>query len=343
MNIKALQSKYDPADQFSVLINSYKQIEYAWGNKIDLSGIKKSFNKIIVSGLGGSAIGADLVKQYAGNNLKIPFSVNRNYSLPPFADKETLVIISSYSGNTEETVSVLEQALKLGAQIICVTTGGKVEEIAAAKKLPVIKLQTGFQPRYALGLGFFSVLRILHILKLVPDQDVQVKNIISIWKERGEEYSSDKNTAYFLAQKLIGFIPIIYSAEDLTSAAGYRFKCQFNENSKIHAFHNVIPELNHNEIIGWETFTEKQFSAILLNILDPVYPEQIKKRFRITTELARKNGVEIIDLQSPKEDFQTRLLDLIYLCDWITYYTAILRGIDPTEIRNINILKERLA
>jgi glucose/mannose-6-phosphate isomerase len=343
MNIQEKQRKYDPSDQFSVLINSYRQIEYAWGNKVDLSSIKRTFNKIIVSGLGGSAIGADLVKQFAGTSLKIPFFVNRNYSLPPYADKETLVIISSYSGNTEETVSVLDQAVKLGVQIICITTGGRVEEIAAGKKLAVIKLQKGFQPRYALGLGFFSILKILHILKLIPDQDNIVNTIQTIWKDRGAEYSSGKNTAYFLAQKLIGFIPIIYSAEDITSAAGYRFKCQFNENSKIHAFHNVIPELNHNEIIGWETFADKQVNAKLINILDPVYPDQIKKRFTITSELARKNGVEIIDLQSPKEDFQTRLMDLIYLCDWITYYTAILRGIDPTEIRNINILKERLA
>ncbi len=169
MNIQDQVRKFDPADQFSVLINSYRQIEFAWNNKIDVSSVKNGFNKIIVSGLGGSAIGADLVREYTGGDLKLPYFVNRNYTLPPFADKNTLIIISSYSGNTEETVAVLNQAIKIGSSIICITTGGKVEQIAESNNLPVVKVQPGFQPRYALGLGFFSLLKILQVLKIIPN------------------------------------------------------------------------------------------------------------------------------------------------------------------------------
>jgi glucose/mannose-6-phosphate isomerase len=127
---------------------------------------------------------------------------------------------------------------------------------------------------------------------------------------------------------------------DVTSAVGYRLKCQFNENSKLHAFHNVIPELNHNEIIGWESFLEKQFNAKLILILDKIYHPQIKKRFEITSSLI--SGDKII-LDSSETDFKLRIMDLIYLGDWITYYLALLREYDPTEIENINILKEKLA
>jgi glucose/mannose-6-phosphate isomerase len=180
-------------------------------------------------------------------------------------------------------------------------------------------------------------------LKLIADQNEVVNKIINIWKNKSSEFSVEENPAFNLAKSLIGFIPTIYSASDVTSAAGYRLKCQFNENSKLHAFHNVIPELNHNEIIGWESFAEKQYHTKLITILDDEYHPQVKKRFEITSELAAKNGVEIISLKSEEKEFKLRLMELIYLGDWISYYLAVLRGFDPTEIENINILKKRLS
>jgi glucose/mannose-6-phosphate isomerase len=344
MQIKDLVSKYDLQNQFKVLMDTYTQIEYAWNNKFDLSKIKeKKVNSILVSGLGGSAISADLMKNFLHKELRVPFIVNRNYSLPRFVNEETLVIISSYSGNTEETYSVFQQAIEKDCNIVCITTGGKIESLAVGKNVPVVKVLKGYQPRYSLGLSFFTLLKILQELQIVTNQDEVVKKIITLWKNKGKEYSEDGNTAYNYSEMIIGFIPIIYSADDITSAAGYRFKCQFNENSKLHAFHNVIPELNHNELIGWETFSEKQMNAKLINILDKEYHPQVAKRFKITSELASENKVEIINLESSENDFKARLMDLVYLCDWITYYTAILRHYDPSEIRNIDTMKERLA
>ncbi len=343
MNISQYVAKYDPQNQFDTLINSYKQIEFAWNNKFDLSSLKNiNFHSIVVSGLGGSAISADLIKNFLGNEINIPFIVNRNYSLPSFLDRNTLLVISSYSGNTEETVEVLQKALKINCNIICISTGGKVEEIANENDLPLIKVLPGLQPRYALGLSLFSLLKLLQELNLIQNNDSIVKEIISLWKDKGQEYSKENNPAYNYAEQLNGYIPIIYSAADFTSAVGYRIKCQFNENSKLHAFHNVIPELNHNEIIGWESFTDKQLSIKVINIIDQDYHSQIKKRFEITSELISSRNAEIITLESNLSDFKLRIMDLIYLGDWISYYLAIIRGYDPTEIDNINLLKKRL-
>lgn len=344
MKISDYISKYDPENQFKVLTGTYKQVEYAWNNKFDLKELKgKNFNSVIVSGLGGSAISGDLLQNFLGSELKIPYLVNRNYSLPAFAGKDTLVIASSYSGNTEETISVLSEAVKRKCGIVAVTTGGKIGDIAEAESIPVVNLQKGFQPRYSLGLSFFSLLKVFQKLGFVSDQSAVVNNIIKQWKSKGEEFSREENPAWQIATELTGYIPVIYSAADCTSAAGYRFKCQLNENSKLHSFHNVIPEYNHNEIIGWESQLENQFRAKVINIMDGDYHPQIKKRFKITSDLIGKTDTAVINLESNEPGFKERLMDLVYLCDWISYYLGVLRGKDPSEIENINILKNKLT
>lgn len=343
MKISELTVKYDPQNQFSVLINSWQQIEYALNNTYELSSLSNNkFSNVILTGLGGSAISGDLIKNYLGNEIRIPFIVNRNYSLPRFADENTLLIASSYSGNTEETTSVLEQAIDKKCSVLVMTTGGRAESIAIANSIPVIKLKPGFQPRYALGISFFSVLIGLEKLGLIPNQEKEIEQILKLWKSKGIEYSKEGNSAFSIAEGLIGFIPVIYSIADLTSAAGYRFKCQLNENSKMHAFHNEIPEMNHNEIIGWETYSEKTFPVKVINLLDDKCHSQIKRRFNFLTELFTESKIDIINLISNEKQFKVRLLDLIYLCDWITFYIAVQRGFDPSEIDNINKLKERL-
>jgi glucose/mannose-6-phosphate isomerase len=341
MKIQEFVSKNDPQYQFNVLRDTFQQVESAWNNIIDTGALKgRKFNSIIVTGLGGSAISADLMSNYLGNELTIPFVVNRNYQLPSFADKNTLLIVSSYSGNTEETISVFKEGIRKKCSIICITTGGKIGQTASENNIPIVNVVSGFQPRYSLGLSFFSLLKILQELDIISSQDSIVSKIISLWKEKGIQLSNEPNKAIDIARELIGFIPVIYSAAEVTSAVGYRLKCQFNENSKLHAFHNVIPELNHNEIIGWESFQEKQFNAKLILILDKTYHPQIKKRFDITASLI---STEKIYLESNEADFKLRLMDLVYLGDWISYYLALFRGFDPTEIENINTLKEKLA
>lgn len=344
MTVKEYVRKYDPQNQFDVLINSYKQIEYAWNNEFSLSNISaEGINNIIVSGLGGSAISADLLKNFLSDELTIPYLVNRNYHLPKFADERTLFIASSYSGNTEETISALNDAIKFKCKIVCITTGGKIEEIAKSNNIDCIKLQKGFQPRYALGLSFFSLLKLFQKLHLIDDHSEIVEKIKNNWQQNGLLFSSEDNSALNFSQKLLGFIPVIYSVSDSTASVGYRLKCQINENSKLHAFHHEVPEMNHNEIIGWESYQEKLFNSKIINIVDETYHPQIKKRFAILKELFENSGVEILNLKSNEENFKVRLLDLIYLGDWISYYTGVLRGYDPSEIDNIHTLKEKLS
>lgn len=342
MNYHEMVSKFDLSNQFEVLKDSYKQIEYSWNlnfdvNKIDVAKIKN----VIVTGLGGSAIGGDLLQNFLRDELKYPYQVNRNYQLPFFANENTLVVASSYSGNTEETISALNDAIKRKCQIVCITTGGKLEELAKENSIPYANLMKGFQPRYALYLNFFALLKLISSLKLVSDQNKVVEKSISLLKKKAEDYSKEKNEAIKLAEDLIGFIPIIYSVSDVTSVVAVRLKGQFNENSKMHAFYNFYPELDHNEIMGWEGY-RSTMNFKVINILDDDYNEQIKKRFEITSYLIKKNGGEIINLRSNEENFKLRLIDLIYLGDWVTYYLAILHGVDPTTINNINYLKEHL-
>lgn len=343
MNINTLIKKYDSQDQFKVLIESYKQVTNAWNAKIDLvSELADNIDNIVVAGMGGSAISAELLKTFLHDELTKPFIVSRDYTLPGFANERTLVIISSYSGNTEETISCFKDALERKCKIVSLSTGGWTHDFAKNNHLTWLNLERGFQPRFAFGTSFFSLLKIFQALRFISDQENIVAKITELWKIKGGEYSQQKNISLTYAEQLIGFIPIIYSSARFESI-GYRLKCQFNENSKLHAFNNVYPELNHNEIIGWETFSDKEFKAKVISIVDDSYHPQVLKRIEITNELASKSGVEIISLKSNEENIKVRIMDLIYLGDWITYYLSILRTHDPSEIDYIHEMKQRLS
>jgi len=342
MQIKDFIEKYDTQNQFKVLQESHKQISNAWENQVDLSKVKKKkFSSIVFCGLGGSAISGDLLCDYLSGELKLPFNVVRGYKLPSFVDERTLVIISSYSGNTEETISCFEQAQKKKSNIVVITSGGKIGEKASSKRITSIKIQSGFQPRYALGLSFFSLLKLMQELGLAKEEN-NVKKIIKLWQSRSEEYSTDKNLAFQIAEQLIGFIPVIYSSEFLSST-GYRLKCQLNENAKLHAFHHCLPEMNHNEIIGWESYKEKQFQTKVIYLFDKDFHKQNKKRFDILKEILNEQKVEVLTLSSSEKNKKVRIMDLIFLADWISFYASVLRGFDPSEIDFIHRMKQRLT
>lgn len=342
MTNKEFIKKYDTQNQFEVLKNTHKQVSEAWITKVDVSAIKnKNFSSIVFCGLGGSAISGDLLCDYLSDEMKLPFTVVRSYNLPSFVNEKTLVIISSYSGNTEETISCFEQALKKKSSIVAITSGGRIGEIAATNKIPVIKLQPGFQPRYALGQGFFALLKLVHELGF-SDENKNVEKIIKLWKNKAAEFSTENNLALNIAVDLIGFVPVIYSSEFLSST-GYRFKCQLNENSKLHAFGNVIPEMNHNEIIGWESFKEKQFNSKVIYLIDQDFHPQNLKRFEILRKILNEQKVEVLTIKSNGKDKKVRIMDLIFTCDWITFYASVLRGFDPSEIDFIHRMKQRLT
>jgi glucose/mannose-6-phosphate isomerase len=343
LSIKDFIYKYDPQNQFEVLLNSFRQVDFANNNSYpEFDFDNYEIKNIVISGLGGSAIAGDLIRNFLKDDLKIPVIVNRNYYLPYFVDKNTLVVCSSYSGNTEETLSVCHQAKEKNSRIICISTGGELEKIASQNNLPFIRLQKGFQPRFALGLSFSTLLKVFEKIGFVSSQTETLIKIMNLWKIRAEEFSFEKNYALEIAQNLIGYIPIIYSVSDFNNSVGLRLKAQLNENSKLHAFHNELPEMNHNEIIGWENHKQKKLLSKVIYITDPEIHPQIRKRFNIMADMIKSADVEIITLKSSENNFKMRLMDLVYLADWISYYLAVLRQFDPSEIDFIHNLKNKL-
>lgn len=344
MNLLDFVQKYDPQNQFAVLKHSFRQIEFAWRQSINLEYIDTGkIKNIVFTGLGGSAIGGDLLRNFLGSELKFPYRVNRNYNLPEYAGENTLLIVSSYSGNTEETVSAAKEGVDRGCQVVFITTGGAIEEFARENKIPPAKLKTGYQPRYALWINFFTLLKTFQLLNLIPNQNEIAEDVIDLLKRKGDEYSAENNPAILFAERLTGFIPVVYGYADYTDAAALRLKSQFNENSKVHAFYNLFPELNHNEIIGWETFSESGCNLFALFFEDEVYHPRIKERINFTARIVKESGAPVEFIKSAEENFKLRLIDLIYFTDWITYYLSVLRSKDPSEIDNINLLKDHLA
>lgn len=337
-----LINKLDPTGQFDVLKNSWQQIENALANEyevnLDVSGTKN----IVISGLGGSAIAGDVFSLWAKDELKVPLYVNRNYGVPNFTSEDTLVVLSSYSGTTEETLSAYQAAGERGAKRLCLTTGGTLKEWAERDGVTAVPLMPGFQPRFALYTSFFNILNLFAKLGLVKRDDELLKRIVSRIKAKGEEFSQPQNSAWSVAETVNGKLPLIYSAAGVTDSLGTRFKGQFNENGKTHAFHNIFPEMNHNEIIGWETYGRMNENWIVFEVLDPTIHPQINKRFDVFNEILEKLEVPLVKITSNLPTYQERLFDMIYYTDWITYYRAIVWDKDPVEIDYIHLLKDRL-
>ena len=336
--LKELDSK----DMYSVLCDSYKQIEYISNlGKLGYTDDYSSVNSIVIVGMGGSAIAGDFVKNLFFSFSTLPVQVIRNYNIPVHINSNTLVVVSSYSGNTEETISAMKQALQLKAKVIVISTGGMVCDLAKENNLVVVKLQSGFQPRYAFYMSIFAMLKFINDAEIITFDNSYFSKSCNLLEQLSVKYGNEQSDAYKIAEQLIGSIPLIYSCVDLTEAVGQRFKGQLNENSKMHAFYNAIPEMNHNEIVGWQGVSEDdKFKAVF--ILDKAYNKRIKLRFSIVKKILISSGIDVIELQSDEEDYSMRLLHLVFLCDWISFYAAILANRDPVEIKNINLLKEEL-
>ncbi len=351
LSIEDIKS-YDNSDMFSKLVNFHGQIreavEIGEGMKLNFS-IKK-VNKIVLTGLGGSAIAGDLLRSYLSDEIKVPIFVNRDYFLPKFVDENTLLIVSSYSGNTEETISAYKDGIKKKAKIICITSNGEVEKIAVKKKHPVIKIPSGFPPRTALGYSFFPLLVMLSNLGFVKNKKREINETINLIGEKSKIYSNpqnEENLAYKIAIRLVGSIPFIYASGKLDAVA-MRWACQIEENAKMLAHFNVFPELNHNEIVGWSGEVEGSFKEIMSKISviilrDDTEYERIKHRIEITDELIRPYAGEVLNIYSEGKGLLARLFSQIYLGDWTSFYLAILNKVDPTPVKPIEYLKSELA
>ncbi len=338
---------HDSTNIFKVLSDFPEQVKQAVeiGNNIsidmDISGIKN----IIITGLGGSAIGGDLLRSYLQYEINIPVQQNRNYYLPHYADENTLVIASSYSGETEETISAYNDAKSKGCKIVCISSGGRLSVMAENDGNYVIKVPRGYQPRCALAFSFFTMLKLFIRLKFIPERDRDIQGVIELASERSMQYgnySEASNSAVNIAEHLHGKIPIIYSSNDLLDVVNLRWRGQFAENSKTLAFGNYFPELNHNEIVGWQENSEFLRNFALIYLLDREDNPRIVKRQKITKEILEPYRGMDIEVESEGTSKLERIFDLVYLGDWISFYLAVINKTDPAPIEKINILKNKL-
>ncbi|SYZ72993.1 Bifunctional phosphoglucose/phosphomannose isomerase [Candidatus Zixiibacteriota bacterium] len=352
MNLPETLDKIGPLDPQKMYDKIYRfpeQLEEALaiGKKLKLDKNRyRGLRNIIVAGMGGSAIGGDLVRSYLAGALKIPMQICRHYRLPQFVSGTSLVIISSYSGNTEETLSALNDAIARKAKIICITSGGKVAEIAKKKKFPVIALPKGYPPRAALGYSFAPLLMLLGKLGFIKDPEKDIKEVILGLKAYRDRYAIetalDKNPAKALASRLHRKIPIIYSGPKLTDTVGTRWKGQICENAKVLAFNNQFAEFNHNELVGWNRIEPYRDKLVVIYLRDSDDHERIRMRMEIVRKLIEKQDVPIIDVFSNGNFPLGRIFSLIQLGDFTSYYLAILNDVDPTPVEVIDFLKAEL-
>ncbi len=338
---------YDNFDMFSMLAGFGEQIEEAViiGSNLEPPDDLKQAKNIIICGLGGSAIGGDLLRSYLGYECRIPIFINRNYFLPAFADKNSLVVISSYSGDTEESLSSYEDAVNRGCKIVCSTSGGKLSVLAETQSRLTIRLPRGYQPRCALAYSFFPLLMLFAKMGLVEDKTQDIFRVIDLMKRRAMQFSlaeESKNNAIRIAKHLQGKIPVIYSSCDLLDIANLRWRCQIEENAKCLAFGNYLPEMNHNEIVGWQQNPDilKNFAVIFL--LDKDDNPRIAKRMRVTLDLIKEISGLQVEVDGEGDTKLERIMDVIYLGDWVSFYLAIFYKQDPSPIEKINILKNKL-
>ncbi len=348
---RELVSKLDASNMLKLISDLPAQCREAYeiGKKSGVPEIDcKKIDNILFAGLGGSAIGADIVRIYLQNELKVPVIVSRNYTLPNFVGKGTLLFCSSYSGNTEETLSSFEDGLKRGANIITMGSGGKLKELSAKNGFKHIEIPSGFPPRTALGYMSITVLAILVGLGFIKDKKKEVEEIYSALtelrdKEIGMDAAFENNISKKLAAKLYGKYCIVYGTSDSTEAVSIRWRGQIAENSKALSSSHVLPEMNHNEIVGWEFPKQllKNFNVIMLH--DRNDHKRTKARIDISKTIIKESGAEIFEFEGEGTGLLARLFSLIYIGDFASFYLAILNGIDPTPVKRVDYLKSQLA
>jgi len=315
--------------------------------KFDLPCMSGSAKNIVISGMGGSAIGGDLLRSLFSQICPVPIIVNRNYSVPEFVDEDTLFIAISYSGNTEETIAAFGSAMEKRAKVISISGGGRLETLAKDAKTPHFSIpERGIQPRCAFGYLFIPAVVFLSRLGFIPDQSSELKETVDLLSRIAAKLAPDKpiedNHAKQLAIALYDKLPVIYASQDYFDVVAMRWKGQINENSKAMAFYNVIPEMNHNEIVGWgipEDITRRCVVIILRSDETPA----IQKRMNITESLISAEDARIITVEAEGDSLLAKSLYLIYIGDFVSYYLAILNSVDPTPVERIGIFKSLLG
>ena len=337
--------KIDKSNMLSFQVESASHYGQALsiGDKVSWKNPKP--DSIIIAGMGGSAIGGEIVKDWARNKAKTPIEVSRDYSLPDYADAKSLVVVSSYSGDTEETLSAFLDAKRRGCMICCISSGGLLLEYAEKFGVPFLIVPEGMPPRAALPYMFIPLLRWFEKVGFVSGFSEEFLEAIrvlgNVAKENSPEIPVEKNPAKTLATGIFGTIPVVYGFGIYRSAA-QRFKQQFNENSKVPAKWEYLPELDHNEIVGWEDNGNlaKHFSAIFLRSKNET--DEVRSRIEITKKLMSEAVSKQFEVWSQGKNSMANMLSTIIMGDFTSVYLAALLKVDPTPVQTITALKKEL-
>jgi len=308
------------------------------GEQAVLNEHDKPIHKVYVAGLGGSGIGANFVAEFINKSCSIPYNVGKGYSIPAYVDENTLAVCSSYSGNTEETLNAFNQMIGRGCKIVIISSGGKLIEEAKERGLDYIQVPGNWpSPRACLGYSVVQQLYMLNKLGFISDSfKSELKSSIDLIKFDIEDV---KKAAKSVADKIYDKIPVIYTT-DRMEAVAVRFRQQINENSKMLCWHQVIPEMNHNELVGW-TEAHPELAVIYLRNHDDFKRNQM--RIEINQEIISKHCPTIIDIYSKGNSLIEKALYLVHLGDWITWYMSEHKKVDSIEVNVIDYLKSELA
>jgi glucose/mannose-6-phosphate isomerase len=323
-----------------------KQIRDAWqiGKSANIPPAYADVRSIVLAGMGGSAIGGDFAAALLAGDLKIPMVIHRDYGLPAFVGRDTLVIASSYSGNTEESLSAFEDARKRGAKVLALTTGGKLSELAKAANYPVVTFSYKAQPRaalgYSLGLVLGTLVKMGFVRDLQADIDGALADLAKI-EERVHE-GARTNDAKKMALDLYGRIIFAYGA-GVMGVMARRVKGQWNENAKNWSAFDVMSELNHNAVVGFpHPPIARDALTVLLLRSDRDNPRH-RIRFDVTAELLDRAGVQHKTLKFAGGSMLSEVLQMVMFTDYVSFYLALLNAADPSEVRSIDYLKDRLS
>ena len=339
--------QYDPEGMLIHLHKMPKLCRQAWrmAMDFDLPEDYPRVSKVVILGMGGSAIGGDLVSSLVTSEAKLPIIIHRGYNVPAFINSKTLVIASSYSGMTEETLSSFEQALETDSKKLVITTGGKLKIMAEERKSPVFSFDYKAQPRAALPFSFLPILGFLQRLGLIKDKSADVAETVvtleKLSRRINEGVSLSQNPAKQLADRLYGHLPIIYGAGILSEVA-HRWKTQLNENSKAWAFYEVFSELNHNAVVGYQFPAELVGKIVVVLLQSASLPKRIQLRYQATCRLLEQAEVSYQIVRGEGTSPLGQMMSLILFGDYVSYYLAILYKIDPSPVKAIDYLKGQL-
>ncbi len=339
----------DPSGMSDHLEGLPRQLEEALaigrGAPLTLRG--EGVSAVAVFGMGGSAIGGELVRGCLEDRLGVPFEVVRSYSVPAYVGPSTLAVISSYSGDTEEALSTYRAAASRGARILCSTTGGTLGELAEASGHDTIRIPGGLPPRAAIGYGLVPLVVLLWRLGLTDDPSDEIADTIDTAREAvgrfGLNSACEANGAKELAEWLDGGVPVVCGTEPRTAPVASRWRSQFAENSKVWAHSATLPEMNHNEIVALAHGGRIGGDKRVVFMRDVEDHPRVAIRADVTCRMLTEAGVSAREVASFGRSRLARLFSLVMLGDFTSFYMAALSGVDPTPIAPIDALKKALS